>query len=219
MNRENPRWGAPRILGWLLQLGFDVSGASVSRYLRRLQLQGKPEKAKQRLTLLHNHREVIAAFGFFTVPTLSFRTLYCLFVIEHGRRRILAFNCTAHPTADWIVQQLRQAFSDPCPYRYVVFDRDAKFGKDVAQFLRSTGLRALRSRVRCSWQNGTAERLVQSARRDVMDHVIAINEQHLRRLAREYVTYYQVDRTHLGLEKSTPNNQPVETRSDDACQV
>lgn len=129
MKCENSRWGAPRIHGELLQLGFDVSEASVSRYLRRLRPQGKPEKAKQWLTFLHNHREVIAAFDFFTVPTLSFRTLYCFFVIEHGRRRILAFNCTAHPTAECIVQQLRQAFPDPCPYRYVVFVRDAKFGK------------------------------------------------------------------------------------------
>lgn len=219
MKRENLRWGAPRIHGELLQLGFEVSEASVSRYLRRLKPQGKPDKAKQWLTFLHNHREVIAAFDFFTVPTLSFRTLYCFFVIEHGRRRILAFNCTAHPTADWIVQQLRQAFPDPCPYRYVVFDRDAKFGKDVVQFLRSTGLRLLRSSIQCPWQNGTTERWVQSARRDVMDHLIPINEQHLRRLAREYVAYYHEDRTHIGLKKSTPNNRPVETRSDDACQV
>ncbi|MCC6263869.1 MAG: helix-turn-helix domain-containing protein [Bryobacterales bacterium] len=84
MKCENPRWGAPRIHGELLQLGFDVSEASVSRYLERLRPQGRPDKAKQWLTFLHNHREVIAAFDFFTVPTMSFRTLYCFFVIEHG---------------------------------------------------------------------------------------------------------------------------------------
>lgn len=100
----------------------------------------------------------MAAFDFFTVPTLSFRTLYCFVVIEHGLRRILAFNCSAHPTADWIVKQLRPAFPDLCPFCYVVFDRDAKFGKDVVEFLRSTGLRILRSCIQCPWQNGTAER-------------------------------------------------------------
>jgi len=140
-------------------------------------------------------------------------------VIEHGSRRVLAFNCTAHPTADWIVQQLRQAFSDPCPCRYVLFDRDPKFGKDVVEFLRSAGLRVLRSSVRCPWQNGTAERWVGTARRDLMDHVIPVNEQHLRRLAREYVTYYHEDRTHTGLEKSMPGKRPVETRSGDTCQL
>lgn len=211
MKCENPRWGAPRIHGELLQLGIDVPEASVSRYLRRLRPRGNRDKAKQWLTFLHNHREVIAAFDFFTVPSLSFRTLYCFFVIEHGRRRILAFNCTAHPTAAWIVQQLRFAFSDPFPYRYVIFDRDAKFGKDVVEFLRSAGLRGLRSSIQYPWQNGTAERWVGSARRDVMDHVIPLNEHHLRRHIREYVTYYHEDRTHTGLEKSAPGNRPVET--------
>lgn len=117
------------------------------------------------------------------------------------------------------MQQLRQAFPDPCPYRYVLLDRDAKFGMDVVEFLWSTGLRVLRSSVQCPWQKGTAERWVGSARRDVMDHVIPLNEQHLRRLIRAYVAFYHEDRTHTGLQKATPNNRPVETRSDDACQL
>jgi hypothetical protein len=103
MKAENPRWGAPRIHGELLQLGFEISEPTVSRYLQRLKRRRDEGKAKRWLAFLNNHREVIAAFDFFTVPTLRFRTLYCFFVIEHGRRRILHFNCTAHPTGDWIV--------------------------------------------------------------------------------------------------------------------
>jgi hypothetical protein len=132
---------------------------------------------------------VIAAFDFSTVPSLSFRTLYSFFVTAHGRRRILAFNCAAHPTADWIVQQLRFAFSDPFPYRYVAFDRNAKFGKDVVEFLRSAGLRVLRGSIQCAWQSGNAERWVGSARRDVMVQVIPLKELHLRRTARRYVNF------------------------------
>jgi hypothetical protein len=114
---ENPSWGAPRIHGELLQLGFDISEPTVSRYLHRLKRLPDKAKVQRWLAFLQNHREVIAAFDFFTVPTLSFRVLYCFFVIEHHRRRILHFNTTAHPTSDWILQQLREALPLPCPYR------------------------------------------------------------------------------------------------------
>jgi putative transposase len=132
---------------------------------------------------------VIAAMDFFTVPILSFRVLYGFFVIEHGRRRILHFQVTAHPTSDWVVQQLREAFPFPSPYRYVVLDRDAKFGQEVLQFLRSSGLEPIRTSVRSPWQNGVAERWVGSVRRELLDHVIPLNESHLRRLGREYLAY------------------------------
>lgn len=151
-------------------------------YLQRLKRRRDDGKAKRWLAFLNNHREVIAAFDFFTVPTLSFRTLYCFFVIEHGRRRILHFNCTAHPSSDWIVQQLREALPLPCPYRYVLFDRDAKFGREVVAFLKASNLEPLRTSVRSPWQNGIAERLVGSVRREMLDHVIPLNESHLRRL-------------------------------------
>jgi hypothetical protein len=141
MRRENPTWGAPRIHGELLLLGFEISEPSVSRYLRRLKRIPGGSRAKQWLAFLNNHREVIAAFDFLTVPTLSFRTLYCFFAIEPGRRRTLHFNVTLHPTSDWIVQQLREAF--PLP----LFDHDAKFGKEVLNFLKSSDL-AVRTSVR-----------------------------------------------------------------------
>jgi hypothetical protein len=118
------------------------------------------------------HREVIIAFDFFTVPTVTFKLLYCFFVIEHGRRQILHFNVTRHPSAEWVVQQLREAFPEASPYRYVIFDRDSKSYTDV----------------------------------------IALNEQHLRRLIRDYVSYYHQDRIHDSLEKDTPNRRPVERK-------
>ena len=130
MAEENPGWGAPRIHGELLKLGLDVSERTVSRYLRRL----SPPLNAGRLwaAFLRNQREIIAAMDFFTVPTLTFRVLYCFFVIEHGRRRILHFNVTEHPTGPWIVQQLRETFRESCQYRYAILDRDGKFRGKVA---------------------------------------------------------------------------------------
>lgn len=212
MKADNPRWGAPRIHGELLQLGFEVSEPTVSRYLQRLKRPHNTGKAKQWLAFLSNHREVIAAFDFFTVPTLTFQALYCFFVIEHGRRRILHFNCTAHPTGDWIAQQLREAMPLPCRYRYALLDRDAKFGNDVFGFLQASGVRPVRTSVRSPWQNGIAERWVGSARREMIDHVIPLNERHLRRLVCEYLAYYHEDRTHIGLKKTTPACRLIEPR-------
>ena len=112
---DNPDWGAPKIHGELLKLGFVVSERTVARYLRRIRRCGDP--AKRWLAFLQNHREAIVAFDFFTVPTVTFQLLYCFFVIEHGRRKILHFNVTRHPTAEWVVQQLREAFPEAVPYR------------------------------------------------------------------------------------------------------
>lgn len=209
--RENPSWGAPRIHGELLKLGFDISERTVSRYLaRRLPRPG--DAAKNWLAFLRNHREAIAAIDFFTVPTVAFRLLYCFFAIDHGRRKILHFNVTAHPSAEWVVQQLRETFSDSDRHRYVILDRDSKFSAEVIGFLRSSGIKSVRTSVRSPWQNGLAERWVGSARRDCFDHVIALDEAHVRRLAREYVAYYHADRTHDGLGKDTPSGRAIEVK-------
>jgi putative transposase len=146
----------------------------VSRYLKGLKRRGDTEKAKRRLAFLNNHREAIGALDFFTVPTLTFRVLYCFFVIEHGRRRILHFNTTAHPTSEWIVEPLREAFPLPIPFRYVVLDRDAKFNPEVLGMLAASGIQPIRTSIRSPWQNGVAERWVGSCRRDMLDHVIPL---------------------------------------------
>ena len=150
---------------------------------------------------------------FFAVPTITFRLLYCFFVIDHGRRRILHFNVTAHPTAEWVMQQLRETFSDADHHRFVILDRDSKFSPEVIVLLESSGVHAVRTSIRSPWQNGVAERWVGSARRECFDDVIAINEAHVRRLAREYMAYYHADRTHDGLGKDAPNGREIEART------
>jgi len=154
MAEENSEWGAPKIHGELLKLGFEVSERTVARYLRRVRPR-RIDPAKRWLSFLANHREGVVAFDFLTVPTLTFRLLYCFFVIEHERRRILHFNVTRHPTAEWVVQQLREAFPEAGPYRYAILDHDAKFDADVIAFLKATGLEPKRTSVQAPWQMGS----------------------------------------------------------------
>jgi putative transposase len=186
-------------------LGFDVSERTISRWMRRA--PRNPEPAKRWLAFLRNHRETIAAMDFFTVPTITFGVLYCFFVISHDRRKILHFNVTKHPTSRWIVQQLRQAFPFESTPRFLIFDRDAKFGLEVPIAIRSMKINPVQTSHQSPWQNGVAERWVESCRRDLLDHVIALNEQHLKRLLTDYVRYYHEDRTHLDLAKQTPSHR------------
>ena len=202
---ENPTWGAPRIHGELLMLGFEVSERTISRWVRRAPRD--PERAKRWLAFLRNHREAIAAMDFFTVPTFTFGVLYCFFVIGHDRRRVLHFNVTGHPTSTWIVQQLREAFPYQSSPRFLIFDRDAKYGWEVPIAVRSMAIRPIRTSFRSPGQNGIAERWVESCRGDLLDHIIAINESHMKRLLSEYVHYYHEDRTHLRLDKETPGGR------------
>jgi putative transposase len=144
----------------------------------------------------------------FSVPTLTFGVLYCFFVIGHDRRKILRFNVTRNPTAFWIVQQMREAWPYSAAQRFLLFDRDAKFGNDVVSSVKQMGSLPIRTAFRSPWQNGVAERWVGNCPRDVLDHVIVLNERHLKRLMTEYVRYYYEDRTHLGLAKDTPTGRP-----------
>ena len=179
MAKENPTWGAPRIHGELLKLGIEISERTISRYLSRLHRGEGPAQLWR--TFLKNHREAIVGMDFFTVITVNFRILYCLFLIRHSRREIIHFNVTESPTSEWVVQQLREAFSDSSDDRYVIFDRDAKFSADVQGFLDSAGISAIRTSYRSPWQNGVAERWVRSFRNDLLDHVIVVHEGHVNR--------------------------------------
>src|SRR6266481_6998886 len=211
MAAGNPTWGAPRIHGELLMLGFNVSERTISRWMKRVPRD--PERAKRWLAFLRNHREAIAAMDFFTVPTVNFGVLYCFFVISHGRRRILHLNVTKHPTSLWVVQQLRESFPFELAPRFLIFDRDANYGLEVPVAVRSLKMSPVRTSFESPWQNGIAERWVESCRRDLLDHVIAVNERHLKRLLSEYVRYYHEDRTHLGLRKGTPDYRIRSTAS------
>ena len=152
MAAENPTWGAPRIHGELLKLSIAISERTVSRYLARV--QPRRRAGQQWLSFLKNHREVIAAIDFFTVPTLTFRLRYSFFVIDPGRRRILHFNVTEHPSAPWIVQPLREAFPNECGHRYLISDRDTKFSEGVIEAIRTIGMKPIRTAYQSPWQNG-----------------------------------------------------------------
>ncbi len=183
-------------------LGFNISERTVLRWMRKA--PGNPEPAKRWAAFLRNHHEAIAAMDFFTVPTLTFGVLYCFFVISHDRRRILRFDATKHPTSAWVSQQLREAFPYDTAPRYLIHDRDATFSSSVIETAQTLGMKSIRTPFKSPWQNGVAERFVGSCRRDLLDHVIVLNEQHLKRLMSEYIRYYHDDRTHLGLDKQTP---------------
>jgi transposase InsO family protein len=180
MVAENPTWGAPRIHGELKMLGFDISERTVLLWMRKA--PRNPEPAKRWTAFLSNHREGIAAMDFFTVPTLTFGVLYCFFVTAHDRRRILYCHVTKHPTSAWVVQQLREAFPYDSAPGYLIFDRGSQFNEEVIDTIKSFGIKPKRTSFRSPWQNGVAERWVGNCRRDLLDHVIVLNERHLKRL-------------------------------------
>ena len=155
----------------------------------------------------------------FTVPTVSLRLLYGFFVIEHGRRHIVHFNATFHPTAAWVIQQLREAFPYDTAPRYLVFHRDSIFNPAVVEFIKAMGTKPVRISFRSPWQNGTAERWIGSCRRELLAHVVVFGERHLVRLVRSYVSYYHKDRCHLGLDKDTPNERPITPRPSPTAEV
>jgi transposase InsO family protein len=206
MATANPLWGAPRIHGELLKLGINISERSVSRLMpRRLQ----PPSQTWR-TFLANHLNEIASVDLFTVPTMTFRVLFCLVVLRHDRRRVLHFNVTEHPTAQWAAQQLVEAFSEGVSARYLLRDRDRIYGDYFRQRVRGLGLKEVLSAPRSPWQNGYVERLIGSIRRECLDHVVVVNEQHLRRILRSYFNYYHRTRTHLSVKKDAPDTRPVQ---------
>jgi putative transposase len=152
MVAENPSWGAPRIHGELLMLGFHISERTISRWIKRTPRDSDPAKCWR--AFLRNHREAIAAMDFFTVPTISFSMLYCFFVISHDRRRILHLNVTRQPTSLWIVQQLREAFPFDLAPQFLIFDRDAKYGLEVPAAVRSLKMTPVRTSFESPWQKG-----------------------------------------------------------------
>ena len=206
MSIANPLWGAPRIHGELLKLGIDIGQTSVAKYIvKRRQPPSQGWK-----TFLRNHADGIAAMDLFVVPTISFRLLYGLLIMGHGRRRILWVGVTAHPTAEWIANQVSEACGWEQAPRYLIRDRDGAYGEVFIRRLRSMGIRDRPTSPRSPWQNGYAERLIGSIRRECLDHVVVFGERHLRHLLLSYMRYYNEARTHLSLEKDAPVSRAVE---------
>jgi transposase InsO family protein len=207
MSIENPLWGAPRIHGELLKLGIDVSQTSVAKYMVRR--RAPPSQGWK--TFLRNHADGIAAMDLFVVPTISFRLLYGLLIMRHGRRQILWFGVTTHPTAEWIANQLTQACGWKQIPRYLIRDRDGAYGEMFMRRLRSIGIRDRPTSPRSPWQNAYAERLIGSICRECVDHIVVFGERHLRHVLQCYMDYYNEIRTHLSLSKDTPISRPAET--------
>jgi len=216
MASENP-WGAPRIHGELLRLGIEVSERSVSRYLRSL--PRTPRVGQTWTTFLRNHRNGIAAMDFFSVPTATFRVLHVLLVLRHGRRDVARSAVTTTPTAAWVAQQLREAFPFDSAPRFMIFDRGCIFSAGVTATLRSMQMEPTRTSYRSPWQNGVAERFVGTVRQELLDHVIVLNEHHLRQLLDSFIGYYNQDRTHLSICKDSPCGRLVEQRPDTISNV
>jgi len=207
MSRENPLWGAPRIHGELLKLGIEIGETSVSKYLVR---SPKPPSQSWK-TFLNNHVKNLVSVDFFTVPTIRFQILYVFLVLSHDRRRILHFAATAHPTAEWTAHQMREAFPWDSAPRYLLRDRDRIFGRDFVAQVKAMGIKQVLSAPRSPWQRAYVERVIGTIRRECLDHVIVFNETSLRCHLQEFCSYYHRSRTHLGLQKDTPEPRPVQS--------
>jgi transposase InsO family protein len=207
MSVANPLWGAPRIHGELLKLGIDVGQTTAAKYMARRRTP--PSQGWK--TFLHNHADGIGSMDLFLVPTISFRLLYGLLILRHARRELLWLSVTAHPNAEWIVGQLTEAYGWQQAPRYIIRDRDCVYGDVFVRRLRAMGIRDRPIAPRSPWQNGCAERLIGSIRRDCLDHFVVFGEQHLRHLLKSYQAYYNEARTHLSLQKDAPIPRAVQT--------
>jgi transposase InsO family protein len=163
-------------------------------------------------TFLENHVSQLVSIDFFTVPTIRFQVLYVFLVLSHDRRRVLHFNVTAHPTAEWTGQQMRDAFPYDKAPRYLLRDRDAIFGNDFREQVRDMGMKEVLSTPRSPWQRAYVERVIGSIRRECLDHMIVFDENSLRRTLASYFDYYHRSRTHLSLAKDSPNPRPIQPR-------
>src|SRR5260370_40258685 len=206
MSRANALWGAPRIHGELLKLGFEVAQSTVARYMCR---HSRPPSQGWR-TFLSNHADGIAGDDRFVLPTIAFQILYCLVIVRHGRRLRVSFGVTANPTAEWISRQVTEAFPWDHAPRYLIRDRDTSYGPVFLHRIRAMGIRDHPIAPRSPWQNAYVERLIASIRRECLDHMIVFVEAHLRRTLRGYAAYYNVSRTHRALNKVTPLRRAIE---------
>ncbi len=206
MSLENPFWGTPRIQSELRLLGYEASKATVDKYKIR---RRKPPSQTWR-TFLDNHVRDIVAVDFFTVPTATFRILFCFIVLRHDRRVVVHFNVTANPTGQWTAQQVVEAFPEETAPRFLIRDRDSIYGEFFRLRVEHRGIEEVVIAYRSPWQNPFVERLIGSIRRDCLDHVIVLNEGHLRRILTDYFHYYHHARAHLSLDRNSPVPREVE---------
>jgi putative transposase len=206
MSRENPLWGVPRIQAELHLLGFDVAESTVAKY----QLKSTKPPSQTWKTFLNTHAKQIAAVDFFIVPTVTFRNLYCFIILLHDRRNVVHFNVTEHPTAEWTAQQIIEAFPDDEAPKYLLRDRDGIYGEYFRSRVAGMRIEEVITATRSPFQNPYVERVIGSIRRECLDHLIIINETHLRRILQEYFNYYHNSRPHQSLERNSPVPREIE---------
>ena len=206
MSVDNPLWGAPRIHGELLKLGFEVAQSSVAKYM--VKRDGSPSQGW--LTFLRNHAPNISAMDLFVVPTVRFDLLYVLVIVRLERRALVWINVTANPTAEWIARQVTEAFPWNEAPRCLIRDRDRVYGAAVTHRLRAMGIRDKPIAPGSPWQNGFAERLIGSIRRECVDHIVVLGEAHLLRVLMRYAAYYNEQRTHRSLGKDAPIHRAIQ---------
>ena len=206
LSRENPLRGAPRIHGELLKLGINVGETSVGKYMAR---KRKPPSQTWK-TFLENHVKTVVSIDFFTVPAIRFQVLYVFLVLAHDRRRIIHFNVTSHPTAEWTAQQLREAFPFDQAPQYLLRDKDRIFGAEFSREVAALGTEEVLGAPRSPWQRAYVERVIGTIRRECLDHVIVFNEASLHRHMTSFLAYHHESRTHVSFGKDTPEARPVQ---------
>jgi transposase InsO family protein len=206
MSVENPLWGAPRIHGELLKLGFEVAQSSVAKYM--VKRRGPPSQGWR--TFLRNHAPDVAAMDLLVVPTIGFDLLYAFIIVRLDRRDLAWINVTTNPTAEWVARQITEAFPWDAAPGYMIRDLDRIYGTVVTRRLRAMGIRDKPITPASPWQNGFVERLIGSIRRECVDHIIVPGEAHLRRILKSYARYYNETRAHLALDKDAPVSRPVQ---------
>jgi transposase InsO family protein len=205
MAAENPTWGEERIANELkLKLGIRVSPRTVAKYLRIGGLVRPPDPKQRWRTFVHNHAQVIVACDFFVVITATFRTLYVFVILELGTRRILHYNITAHPTAEWTLQQFREALPADHRYRFAIHDRDSIFSKELDKAVTELGVRVLRTPVQAPKANSVCERFGGTLRRECLDFLIPLNERHLKPILKAWITHFNRGRPHMSLGPGIP---------------
>jgi transposase InsO family protein len=210
---ENPLWSPERIHDQLVSLGYDPPSPNTIRKYLPKPTRDMSKSSQTWKTFIENHMDVTWAMDFLVVPTLSFRLLYVFVVISHDRRRVVHFGVTRHPTMDWVVQQLRKTTGYGVQPKHLIRDNDSIYGSDVKMFLRNSAIKDIRTAFRSPWQNGICERMVGILRRELLDHVIPLNERHLHRLLSEYIDkYYHPVRTHSSLDHKPPDADPSEAK-------
>jgi len=206
MSIENPLWGAPRIHGELLKLGFELAQSSVAKYM--VKHRGPPSPGWR--TFLRNHAPEIAAMDLFVVPTIGFDMLYALVIVRLDRRDLAWINVTTNPTAEWVARQITEAFPWDGAPGYMIRDHNRIYGTVVTRRLRAMGIRDKPIAPASPWQNGVAERLIGSIRRECADHIIVLGEAHLRGILKSYANYYSSARTHRSLNKDAPASRRIQ---------